>query len=176
MGFRFEGHHLSDQTAVIDCSVFSGTPAFWGASPDVTPLSAEITAAESLRAALDAGQQNAADESVGTDAIDEKDGKLDPLTAEGLRYAEMTAGQQTLLLQVVHAYIDNTNATIAAHRRGGIEAAGLDDITFAYDGGSFRVLGPTFVVELVYAGNDHIHSVWRDYGDDLIARHMADEY
>lgn len=177
-GFRFEGHHLSVQAAVIDCRLFSATPAFWGASPEVTPLSTETTAAESLWADLDAGQQGTAQVSVGTTAIDEKDGRLDPLTSEGLRYAEMTPAQQALLMQIIDAYLDNMNAPIAADRHAALEAAGRDDISFAYDGGDFRVLGPTFVIELVYAGNTHIHSVWRDYdgdyGDDLIARHMAD--
>lgn len=177
-GFRFEGHHLSVQAAVIDCRLFTATPAFWGASPEITPLSAEATAGESLWTALDAGQQATAQASVNTAASDQKTEKLDPFAAAGLRYAEMTSTQKALLMQIIDGYIDNMNAPIAADRHAALEAAGRDDISFAYDSGDFRVLGPTFVIEFVYAGNNHIHSVWRDYdgdyGDDLIARHMAD--
>ncbi|MEM1033981.1 MAG: DUF3500 domain-containing protein [Myxococcota bacterium] len=180
-GFRFEGHHLSVQAAVIDCTLFSATPAFWGASPEITPLSTEVTTAENLFAGLDAGLQTMAEAgSVGPNAVNVRDGKLDPLSAEGLRYGDMPASAQTELIALVDLYLDNMNGAIAADRRAAIVAAGLDDISFLYDGGNFRVLGPTFVIELIYAGGDHIHSVWRDYdgdyGDDLIARHLAADH
>lgn len=175
-GFRFEGHHLSVQAGVIDCSVFSATPAFWGVSPQLDPLQTEVDSATQLIASLDAEQQNTAQGSVSGNALDEKVGKLDPITAEGLRAGDMTAAQQQLLRQLIGAFLGNMNAVIAAQRLEAIEAAGFDDVTFLYDGNDFRVMGPSFIIEWVYAGNTHVHSVWRDYdgdyGDDLIAQHM----
>ena len=89
----------------------------------------------------------------------------------------MTPQQVDDLRALIRAYLDTMSAPIAADRHAAIEAAGFDAIRFVYADRDFRVIGPTFVIELVYAGDTHIHSVWRDYdgdyGDDLIARHMA---
>lgn len=182
-GFRFEGHHLSVQAGIIDCELYSATPAFWGASPEITPLSVEATAAEQLFDALDAQQQSEAQASVGASTpINDKDTKLDPLTAEGLRAGDMTPAQVMLLDDIIDAYLGNMTQAIADQRRAAIAAAGFDDVSFLFDAatGHYRVLGPTFVIELVYAGNDHIHAVWRDYdgdfGDDLILQHMTAQH
>ena len=178
-GFRFEGHHLSVQGGVIDCEVYSATPAFWGASPQLAPLQSEIDTAAQLVASLDGGQQGTAQGNVsgGTMSGANKSGKLDALTAEGLRAGDMQPAQVQLLRQLVGVYLGNMNAVIAAERLAAIETAGFDDVTFLYSGNAFRVMGPTFIIELIYAGNTHIHSVWRDYdndyGDDLIAQHAA---
>ena len=66
-------------------------------------------------------------------------------------------------------------------------AAGLDDIKFAWMGGTavgeghyYRVQGPTFLIEYDNVQNDanHVHSVWRDYngdfGRDLLAAHYTE--
>jgi Protein of unknown function (DUF3500) len=178
-GFRFEGHHLSLQTGVIDCELYSATPAFWGASPEITPLSVEVTSAQQLWDALDAGQQAMAQANVAASTpINIKDAKIDPLAAEGLPAGNMTAPQQMLLRQIIDAFLGNMNTPIAEQRSAAIEADDFAEVRFAFDGGNYRVLGPSFVIELVSAGNNHIHAVWRDYdgdyGDDLITQHMAD--
>ena len=65
-----------------------------------------------------------------------------------------------------------------------IERAGLDNLTFAWAGGTepgdrhyFRIQGPTLLIEHdnTQANGNHIHSVWRnpadDFGDDVLAEH-----
>ncbi|MEM9188365.1 MAG: DUF3500 domain-containing protein [Myxococcota bacterium] len=176
-GFRFEGHHLSVQAGVVGCAVFTASPAFWGSSPNTTPLQAEIDAAEALWDSLDAGERGMARGNVNRDAIDAKEGSLAMIAVSGLPAGMMSPAQQMELRNIINAYIGNMAAPIAADRLAAIEDAGFDNIGFVYDDGDFRVLGPTFVIELVLVNPTHIHSAWRDYdgdyGDDLIARHMA---
>ncbi len=44
-GWRFEGHHLSVHSSMLDCEQFAATPAFWGASPMLDPISDEVDGA-----------------------------------------------------------------------------------------------------------------------------------
>ena len=85
----------------------------------------------------------------------------------------MDADQRVLLRAVLAAYLDNMSVPIAADRFAAIEAAGIDAIHFAYRNGDFRISGPTFLIDFVYhEGRDYAG----DFGDDLIARHMAAEH
>ncbi len=65
-----------------------------------------------------------------------------------------------------------------------LERAGLDNLCFAWAGGTspggrhyFRVQGPTLLIEHdnTQANGNHIHSAWRnpadDFGDDVLAEH-----
>jgi len=177
-GWRFEGHHLSLHGSMLDCERFSATPAFWGVSPSLDPIADEVDLSEQLWASLDAAAQGQAGVAVGAGAVDVRDGLLDPLAFEGIAAGDLGAESVGLLRDLVAEYAGNMNAPVAAARIDAIEAAGFDDVRFAYDEGSgnWRVLGPTFVIEFIYAGNTHVHSVWRDYqgdyGEDLIARHL----
>ena len=146
------------------------------------PLNLELSTAEALWDALDSNQQQKATVAVGTDGMDTKQGKLDPIAVAGLRAAEMTAAQVKLLRTLVDLYLDNMNKPIAAWRRAAIEANGFDDVSYARSGRNFRVLGPSFIIEAHYPNNsdNHVHTVWRDYtndyGADLIAEHMAHDH
>ena len=178
-GWRFEGHHLSIHGSMLDCERFSATPAFWGASPMLDPIADEVDLALQLWGALDGMQQGQADVPIGTAAVDVRSGLLDPLAFEGIAAGDLSAEQEGLLRDLVAEFAGNMNAPVAAQRIEAIEAAGFDEVRFAYDSGNgnWRVLGPSFVIEFIYAGATHVHSVWRDYqgdyGEDLIARHMA---
>ena len=68
-----------------------------------------------------------------------------------------------------------------------IDAAGFDNITFAWAGGMepgqghyYRVQGPTFLLEYdnTQNNNNHVHAVWRDFesdfGEDLLRKHYAE--
>lgn len=178
-GWRFEGHHLSVHASVIACAQFSATPAFWGVAGATDPMQDEIDLSQQLWDALDADQQNQANVGVGTDAIDAKTGQIDPIAMVGLPAGEMTADQQDILRALVGEYVGNAHDLAAEQRLAAIEEAGFENVWFAWaaNTGNFRVLGPTFVIEFVWAGGGHVHSVWRnydgDYGDDLIERHMS---
>ena len=73
---------------------------------------------------------------------------------------------------------------VAGAQLHGLERAGLDNLWFAWAGGTwqgqrhyFRVQGPTLLIEHdnTQANGNHIHSAWRnpadDFGDDLLAEH-----
>lgn len=181
-GWRFEGHHLSIHSSMLDCESFVATPAFWGASPMLDPIQDEVDLSTMLWDSLDGAQQAQADTNVGGNAIDEREGLLPMLAAEGLPAGEMDAAQVGLLRDLVAEFAENMNAPVADQRIEAIEAAGFDEVRFAYDGndGNWRVLGPTFVIEFIYTNNTHVHSVWRDYsgdyGEDLIAQHLAEHH
>jgi hypothetical protein len=177
-GWRFEGHHMSIHSTMLDCTTFSATPAFWGASPTLDPIQDEVDLSTQLWAALDPTQQGEAAVSIAANAVDVKVGNVEPFMAEGLRAGDMTDDQVNLLRDLVGEFAANMNAPIETNRLDAIEAAGFDEVRFAYDSGSgnWRVLGPTFLIEFIYSGATHVHAVWRDYdgdyGDDLIAKHL----
>ncbi|HEV2259415.1 MAG TPA: DUF3500 domain-containing protein [Streptosporangiaceae bacterium] len=73
---------------------------------------------------------------------------------------------------------------VAGAQLHGLERAGLDNLWFAWAGGTspgerhyFRVQGPTLLIEHdnTQANGNHIHSAWRnpadDFGDDVLAEH-----
>jgi len=189
-GLRFEGHHLSIQTATLACRVFSATPSFWGAGPDTTPLLPLIESADalwdSLAPALQAQARivfpipNAANAQLpGQDA---RNRSIVRQPAQGLAAAEMDAEQRRHLMGILAAYLGNMAEPIEADRFAAIEAAGIEAIHFGYNEGHYRVSGPTFLIEFVFHRNSrsHIHAAWRDYagdfGDDLIARHLGADH
>ncbi len=110
----------------------------------------------------------------------------DPLTPVGIEASALTAEQRDLLMEVVDFYISAMADDIAALRREKIEDDGIDDITFAWAGGTeygdvsyFRVQGPSFLIEFDHTQRDpnHIHSGWRDFdgdfGRDMLREHLA---
>jgi hypothetical protein len=73
---------------------------------------------------------------------------------------------------------------VAGAQLHSVEQAGLDNLWFAWAGGTspgerhyFRVQGPTMLIEHdnTQANGNHIHSAWRnpadDFGDDVLAEH-----
>ena len=110
--------------------------------------------------------------------------------AAGIGYRDLTPDQQSLLRRLVEAYCSWMPAEVATERlrlieTGGAAAAavhhGWDEIRFAWAGAlepgighSYRVEGPTFLIEFVNVQPDaegtpanHIHCVWRDKTGDF---------
>ena len=94
----------------------------------------------------------------------------------------MTGPQKTALRKLIDGYADRMLPAVADHERAQLEAAGFDEIHFAYAGSeavagkpfSYRVQGPTFVIEFVNEQADagknpanHIHSAWRNIKGDF---------
>jgi hypothetical protein len=92
-------------------------------------------------------------------------------------------------MEIVHAYTDVMTDEIAALRLAKVEQAGIDNLRFAWAGGTkrgemsyFRVQGPTFLIEMSNTMNDpnHVHSGWRDFGAefgrDVLAMHMREDH
>jgi hypothetical protein len=195
--WRFEGHHLSLNFSSATGRIVSETPSFYGANPARVPegprkdwrlLAAEEDLARQLLASLDPGQRTRAILPVAAPAdiiLGVGRGRVpDP---EGVAYAELSAAQRRILMDLVGAYLGNLREDVASVQRGKIEKAGLDAVRFAWAGGTktgeghyYRIQGPTFVIEYDNTQNhaNHVHSVYRDleddFGGDLLRRHYAE--
>jgi hypothetical protein len=189
-GWSFEGHHLSLNFVIRDGQVVADTPSFWGANPatvkvevdggpevGVRTLTDEEQLAFDLLAALDDAQHKQAVIAAEAPADYRGPGAPQPphQAPAGLAASAMTAAQKEILASLLRCYTGHLADDLAAARWGEIDAAGLDQVHFAWLGAqeagqphAYRVQGPTFVLELVNYQSDpegnpanHIHSVWR---------------
>jgi Protein of unknown function (DUF3500) len=194
-GWRVEGHHLSQNFTVVNGTLTSWTPDFYGANPaevmegsrkGLRVLAAEEDKAFALLHALDAEQKQSAvlQQTVPNDMITTNSRRVNPLSPDGLTASRMTPAQQRLLRDLVNEYTSRMVDDIAAERMRRIDAGGFDKVSFAWIGADalheahyYRVQGPTFLIEFdnVQSGGNHIHSVWRDFngdfGDDVLKNH-----
>ena len=100
----------------------------------------------------------------------------------GLAYSKMSADQKSLLVKLLDHYtMDRMPKDIGDREMKMVTDAGLDNIFFSYHGStkdgekrSYRIQGPTFVVEFLNVQADsfgnpanHIHSAWRRIKGDF---------
>jgi hypothetical protein len=179
---QFGGHHLGLNVTVIG-KLFVLTPTHTGAQPalfrrdgkEVRPLGMENDTAFKLVNALDDKQRGQAilaarpqgDLLLGPG----HDGKK--ISPEGIKGAALTADQQTMLLDVIGAWVNIVEPDTAKARMEEIKGS-IGETYFAWKGptakGSavyFRVQGPSVVIEYAPQGStDHIHTVVRNPNDD----------
>ena len=193
-GYRVEGHHLSQNYTVVNGRVVDA-PSFFGSNPaevregpraGLRVLAAEEDLGRDLIAALTAEQRKT--------AIVEAKAPADILTsngrqaalkgqASGISAAQMTPAQLAKLTALLDEYANNMPEQIAQARQEQIGKAGKN-IFFAWAGGLkrgeghyYRVQAPAFLIEYdnTQNGNNHIHTVWRDFtgdfGGDLLKEH-----
>lgn len=193
-GWRYEGHHLSQNWTIVNGSALATTPQFFGANP------AEVR--QGSRAGLRA---LAAEEDLGYELVRSLDGSqrpsaiIDPkspndiLTTNtraaviqedrGISYSAMTEAQKAILLKLVAEHAGAQIEAVARERLATAKAE-LSRVKFSWMGGTekgqghyYRVQGPTFLIEFDNTQNEanHIHQVWRDFkgdwGRDLLAEH-----
>ena len=186
-GWRVEGHHLSVHFTVIDGVVAASAPTFVGANPaqvrsgpqaGLRTLRHIEDAARTLVEALDPSQRHVAvyDDVAPDDILTRAELTVEPLSPAGLKAATLRAEQRALLMELIEAYASLMADDIAAARLAQVEAAGVDDIGFAWAGSIergephyYRVQGPTFLIEYDNTQGDgnHIHAVWRDFAGDF---------
>ena len=199
-GWRFEGHHISLRFDLVNGSLTSSTPSFFGANPaevradvpNAAPrgtrvLAAEEDAARALLEALDAPQKTTAIvvATAPNEMLTANKQTADPQQPLGLKASEMTKAQKDKLMALIDVYAGFMAPDVAAERMERLKKAGLDNVAFAWAGETekgkkhyYRIQGPTFLVEYDNAQNDgnHIHSVWRDFngdfGVDLLREHL----
>lgn len=195
-GWRVEGHHLSLHFTVVNGEAVASTPAFFGSNPaevkegphqGMRVLGMEEDAARELLKALDAEQQAAAiiDDEPPRDIATEAFSTVHALGPGGVRAADLTEAQRSLLTRLITTYTSLMADDLAAARMAKVEKAGFDNILFAWAGGIergerhyYRVQGPTFLIEFDNTQNDgnHVHSVWRDFdgdfGRDILREHL----
>ena len=193
--WRYEGHHLSHNWTIVNGRAIASSPQFFGTNPGhvmegaragTRVLSTEEDMARSLMASLSS--------SLKSRAIVSAEAPPDMLTANertaamqdnsGVRYGQLDAEQQATLWSLIEEYAGAQPTSTASARLADIRAAGVDDIHFAWMGGTakgeghyYRIQGPTFLIEYDNVQNDgnHVHSVWRDFdgdfGRDLLSAH-----
>ncbi|MGH8189190.1 MAG: DUF3500 domain-containing protein, partial [Steroidobacteraceae bacterium] len=194
-GWRYEGHHLSQNWTVVNGSALATTPQFFGANPaevrtgakkGLRALGTEEDLGYELLRSFDATQRQAAiiDPKAPADILTTNTKEAAIQADRGLEYSKMTAAQKALLMKLIEENAAAQPEAIARERLAKLRAAGLDAITFAWMGGLekgeghyYRIQGPTFLIEFdnTQNGANHIHLVWRDFkgdwGRDLLAEH-----
>jgi Protein of unknown function (DUF3500) len=193
-GYRVEGHHFSQNYAVVNGDVIDG-PSFFGANP------AEVRQGPRKGLRTLAGEEDLGIELI--HALDEQQQKIaivdptaykDILTAasrkaalegqpSGLAASKMNANQFDALMALMEEYAHNVPDDLAEDRVAQINKADRN-IHFAWSGGInrgdphyYRIQTASFLIELDDTQDDanHIHSVWReftgDFGEDLLHQH-----
>jgi hypothetical protein len=106
----------------------------------------------------------------------------------GIGGADLTAEQLFALTDLVARFAGRLPAEAAEAEMRRVDAAGVENLWFAWAGATergarhyFRVQGPGLLIEHdnTQGGGNHVHSVWRvpggDFGDDLLAAHYREE-
>jgi hypothetical protein len=190
-GWRIEGHHLSLNFVIERGKITAATPAFFGANPadiksgskkGLRTLSEAEDLARELFAALDDEQRKVALQPKLFGEIEQ--GKAVPHVgaAKGLAAEKMNESQRKLLVKLVQTYADRMPSEVNQAQMAEVKAAGVHKIHFAFARDTdkpgkpytYRVQGPTFVIEFLNvqsdsAGNpaNHIHSSWRNLKGDF---------
>lgn len=189
-GWRVEGHHLSMNFTMEGVQVVSASPCFFGANPAevkggpnkgkrILPEAEDY--ARDLFKSLDGEQKEVAHQAK---HFDEPGARLKSPKIEkalGLAASKMTKEQKGMLLNVIKSYTSRMPADVAAQEMKQVRQGGLDNVYFAFTGATeagkgftYRVHGPTFLVEFLNIQQDgaknpanHIHSCWRRIKGDF---------
>jgi hypothetical protein len=190
-GWRVEGHHLSLNFTLDGGQVVSATPLFLGANPALV-MQGERKGLRTLPEAdkpfrdllemLDDDQRKTARQAKLFKEIEEAVKKPGVGGPKGIAGEKLNDKQKAALLKLIEGYAERMPPEVAAHEMAEIKKAGLDGVYFAYAIAqdkpgkpySYRVQGPTFVIEYLNeqkdsAGNpaNHIHSAWRNIKGDF---------
>jgi hypothetical protein len=194
-GWRVEGHHLSLNFLVRGDTVLATTPSFLGVNPGevrsgprkgLRVLAVEEDLGRQLARSLDENQRKLG--IIATEApkdiITAAARNVKPLEPTGLPAPQLNPEQRELLKKLIEEYIYRHRAEVAQADRKKIEAAGWQNISFAWAGSLepgqghyYRIQGPTFLLEYDNTQNNanHIHTVWRDFendfGEDTLRKH-----
>ena len=194
-GWRYEGHHISQNWTVLDGMLSASTPQFFGTNPAYVRegsragervLVLEDILPRSLIASMSAAHRRAAivSDEAPSDILTTSDRQAAIQENTGVAFGDLSRGQQDILWALIEEYAEAQPASIAAERLAKVKEAGLDGIRFAWMGSLedrephyYRVQGPTFLIEYDNVQNraNHVHSVWRDFdgdfGRDMLAAH-----
>jgi hypothetical protein len=198
-GWKLEGHHLALNYTIKDGKLVSTSPTFFGANPHhvregphkgMRALGREEDAARALVKSLNPKQRQ---EAILYDVAYEDILTLADIRAKldneplGLPASKLNTQQYEMLSAVVAEYANNMPAEVAAGRMKAFQDAPRDKVFFVWTGSVepgkgdyYRVQTPTFLIEYdnTQHGNNHSHSVWRDFNGDfgmdvLAAHHRA---
>ena len=186
-GWSLEGHHLSMNFTVVDGEIVAPTPSFFGANPaevkhgpdkGLRILTAEEDLARGLLLSLSPDLRSRVLVSpVAPGELRMTQGpRVEVGSPVGLVAGLMTADQRDTLMSLIKVYVERKPEEVANHVIRKIEREGVGKIHFAWSGGEqrgqrhhYRIHGSSFFVEYdnTQSNGNHIHSVWRDIGDDF---------
>ena len=194
-GWRYEGHHISQNWTIVDGRAVASSPQFFGTNPahvkdgnmaGTRVLSAEEDHARALLRSLSSSLRSTAiiGDEAPRDILTSNERQAAMQANRGVAFAQLTTEQQGVLWSLIEEYVRVQPVPIADERLANIHAAGVDTIRFAWMGGTspgeghyYRIQGSTFLIEYDNVQNDanHAHSVWRDFdgdfGRDILAAH-----
>ena len=194
-GWRYEGHHISQNWTIVDGSAIAATPQFFGSNPaevrsgprqGLRVLGSEEDQARDLLASLNDEQRKAAklSDEAPSDILTRAQQRVTLLEDFGVTHKDLDADQQAALWSIIEEYAAAQPGPVADERLAEVRDAGLDGIRFVWMGGEaqgephyYRIQGPTFLIEYdnTQGNANHVHSVWRDFagdfGRDLLAEH-----
>jgi hypothetical protein len=189
-GWRIEGHHLSINTTLDGTQVVAATPFFFGANPaeiksgkksGTKVLGPAQELAAKLFDSLDPEQKKIASHATSFPEPGQKTKSPKIEAPIGLAASKMTAAQKETLVQLMQHYAGRMPKDVGDRELKTAQEAGIDKVHFSYNGGtkdgekrSYRVQGPTFVIEFLNEQADgygntanHIHSAWRRIKGDF---------
>ncbi len=194
-GWRYEGHHCSQNWTIVNGKSIGSSPQFFGANPaevrsgpmkGTRVLSAEEDLGRSLVKSLSIAQRAEAvlSSTAPADIVTTNQRKAAIKEDTGIAYSKLSQDQQGTLLALIEEYLSAQPQAEARQRLDKIRRAGFEQIQFAWMGGLekgeghyYRVQGSTFLIEYdnTQDNANHIHCVWRDFqgdwGEDLLTEH-----
>jgi hypothetical protein len=195
-GWRYEGHHISQNWTIVEGRAFSSTPQFFGANPaevmagdgkGTRALAAEEDLGRALVRSLDRAQAKLAivSREAPPDIISAASRRASLLEDRGIGPDALHAAQESLLLRLLEEHAGSLSPALAEERLQKLRDAGLTRVRFAWMGGTerrqphyYRIQGPTFLVEYdnTQNGANHVHVVFRDFAGDFGLDLLEDHY
>jgi len=198
--WRFEGHHLSLNFTLLNGTIVSSTPSFFGANPGIVKegeskgqqvLKQETNLGFDLVNAFSSDQLKTAliSETAPAEIITGNTRKAVPLTPTGLSFKNMSATQQKIMLQLLDVYVQNYVFGFSSKLMEKIKKAGVENLSFAWAGSLkpgvghyYRIQGPMLLIEYdnTQGNANHVHTMVRDLNDDfaedILREHYAKEH
>lgn len=196
-GLKFGGHHIS-LNLTVSGNDFSMTPLFLGTDPaevhsiqyaGLRVLSKEEDYGFRLINSFSDEQKSIATLSVEVpgDIITNPSNKSRLIDYSGIKADQLNEDQKKLLKMLIMEYINNLEHDKAHEYAHKINNSGIDNIYFAWIGSYeplkphyYVINGPDFLIEYDNVGfsddpGNHIHSIWRekgnDFGEDILKSH-----
>ncbi len=151
-GFRFEGHHISQNFTVIKGKTVVDAPSFFGTNPaqvlsgpqkGMRVLGPEEDLGRALIMALDEKQRKQAiyDPKAPGDILSFDKRTVSPLDKVGIKASELNGKQAAMLEKLLEEYIGNVPDEVAALRRAKLKNTKKDELLFAWSGPVEKVPG-----------------------------------
>jgi hypothetical protein len=200
-GWRYEGHHISQNWTIVGGKAIATTPAFFGANPanvqdgplkGTRALAAEEDLARSLVTSLTEEQRKIAitSEKAPNDILSFNSRKAAILENVGIAGSDLTTAQRGTLISLIEEHAAAQSPALVAARLARVKADGPGAVKFAWMGSVekgignphyYRIQGPSFLIEYDNTQNNanHHHIVWRDFtgdfGVDLLQEHYEQD-